>query len=212
MRYTSLALALLATAATVATFSPAQARDLGDGPWAKERFQIRARIIDVDPVVDSSVNIGGTVDADNAFTPEVDFTYFFTNNIAAELIAATSKHDVSYNGSTDLGEAWVLPPTLTLQYHFTPDSKFSPYVGAGLNYSIFYSEDAATGFNNLKVGNGVGYALQAGADYWINDNWGVNLDVKKIFLNVDAKLNDGAIRADIDMDPWVFGAGVSYRF
>ena len=104
------------------------------------------------------------------------------------------------------------PPTLTMQYHFTPDSSFSPYLGAGLNYSMFYNENAATGFSNLDVKGGVGYALQAGADYWINENWGLNLDVKKIYLNIDAKLNDGAVRADVDLDPWVVGAGVSYRF
>ena len=128
------------------------------------------------------------------------------------MIAATSKHDLNYTGDVSLGDAWVLPPTLMLQYHFTPDNQFSPYVGAGLNYSIFYAEDAASGFTDLEVDNGVGYGLQAGADFWVNDHWGVNLDVKKLWLNVDAKLNNGAIRADVDMDPWIVGAGVSYRF
>lgn len=128
-----------------------------------------------------------------------------------ELIAATSKHGLKYNNFA-LGDAWLLPPTLTLQYHFTPEKAFSPYVGAGINYSVFYAEDAATGFTDLKVDNGVGFALQAGADYWLNENWGVNLDVKKLWLNVDASVNNGAVRADIDMDPWVVGAGVSYRF
>ncbi|MCC7305119.1 MAG: OmpW family protein [Alphaproteobacteria bacterium] len=190
---------------------PASARDLGE-TWSKERFQIRVRAIDVQPDVESSVNIGGEVDADYAIVPEVDFTYYFTPSIAAELIAATSKHDIDYNSNTDLGSAWVLPPTLTLQYHFMPDSAFSPYVGAGVNYSIFYGEDTATGFTSLEVDNGWGPALQVGADYWLNDHWGLNLDLKKIWLNVDAELNSGGIQADIDMDPWVIGAGVSYRF
>lgn len=115
------ALALsLAAAVSVAAFAvPAFAKDLG-GPWSKERFQVRVRAIDVIPDVDSSVNIGGEVDADYAITPEVDVSYFFTQNIAAELIAATSKHDLEYTGNVDLGDAWVLPPTLMLQYHFTP--------------------------------------------------------------------------------------------
>ena len=203
--------ALVAGTAAGAFSTQAYAKDLG-GPWSKERFQIRVRAIDVIPDVDSSVNIGGDVDADYAITPEVDVTYFFTQNIAAELIAATSKHDLEYTGNTALGDAWVLPPTLMLQYHFTPDSQFSPYVGAGVNYSVFYSEDAASGFTDLEVDNGFGYGLQAGAAYWLNDHWGVNLDVKKLWLNVDAKLNNGAIRADVDMDPWIVGAGVSYRF
>lgn len=135
-------------------------------------------------------------------------------NPASALLALLlcSFHDVDYNGTTDLGSAWVLPPTVTLQYHFMPDSTFSPYIGAGLNYSIFYNEDTAAGFTDLNVDNGVGYALQAGSDFWIDEHWGLNVDVKKIWLNVDASLNNGAIRADIDMDPWVLGAGVAYRF
>lgn len=195
----------------VAVVMPVWAKDF-NGPWSADRFQLRVRAIDVKPDVSSSVNIGGEVDADYAIVPEVDITYFFTPHIAAELIAATSKHDVDYNGNTDLGSAWVLPPTLTMQYHFTPENAFSPYIGAGLNYSIFYAEDTAAGFTDLEVSNGAGLALQAGADYWVNENWGINLDVKKIWLNVDAELNGGAIQADIDMDPWVFGTGVSYRF
>ncbi len=211
MRNISLKAMLIASALSIVTM-PAMAKDLGDGPFAKERFQVRVRIIDVAPDESSSVNIGGKADVDFAVVPELDLTYFFTPHIAAELIAATSKHDLTYTGNVNLGDAWILPPTLTLQYHFAPDSKFSPYLGAGLNYSLFYGEDTASGFTNLKVDGGVGYALQAGADYWIDEHWGLNLDVKKLWLNVDASLNNGAIKADVDLDPWIFGAGVSYRF
>ncbi|PZP53217.1 MAG: OmpW family protein, partial [Micavibrio aeruginosavorus] len=65
---------------------------------------------------------------------------------------------------------------------------------------------------DLNIDNAFGPALQAGFDYWISENWGVNLDVKKIWLNVDASLNNGAVKADVDLDPWLVGAGVSYRF
>ncbi len=183
---------------------------------AKERFQLRVRALAVVPQEDSSVSLNGAKLADeikisNALVPEVDLTYFFTNNIAAEIIAGTARHEMDFGGA-NLGEAWILPPTLTLQYHFMPDQAFSPYIGAGINYSILYAEDAGTGFSDLKVDNGVAPALQAGFDYWINDNWGFNLDVKKVWLNVDASLNNGAIKADVDLDPWLIGAGVSYRF
>ncbi len=172
----------------------------------------RVRAIDIAPSDSSTVNIGGDANVGNSVVPELDITYFFTKNIATELVLATARHDLTYTGGVDLGKTMILPPTLTMQYHFTPDSSFSPYLGAGLNYSMFYNENAANGFSNLDVKGGVGYALQAGADYWINENWGLNLDVKKIYLNIDAKLNDGAVRADVDLDPWVVGAGVSYRF
>lgn len=203
--------ALLAGTALGLMATPSMAKDLGDS-LSKERFQIRARGIVVAPDDSSKVTpIGGATDVSTEVVPEVDVTYFFTPNIAAELIAATAKHEIKHNAAGKLGTAWILPPTLTAQYHFTPDSKISPYVGAGLNYSMFYGEDEATGITKLDVDGGVGYALQAGVDYWLDDNWGLNLDVKKIYLNIDGTVNN-AIKADIDLDPWIVGAGVSYKF
>ena len=205
---------LLAGVATATIASlPAEARDLGDSVWSKERFQIRARAIGI--LADGDGHVDGTsltTDADHAYTPELDITYFFTQNFAAELIAATSEHTVSASG-TNLGDVWVLPPTLTLQYHFMPDNKFSPYIGAGVNYTVFYGEDTANGFTDFDVGNGFGLAAQAGFDYWINDNWGVNFDAKYIDVDVDASVNNGGLKAhDVDINPWVVGVGVSYRF
>ena len=207
-----LKITLMAGVAIVALGNIAEAKDLGDSYLSKERFQIRARVIGVAPDDDSSVNIGGETDVSTETVPEVDVTYFITENIAAELIAATAKHEITHSAAGDLGDAWILPPTLTLQYHFMPDNKFSPYVGAGINYSYFYGEDEAAGFTDLEVEGGFGTALQVGADYWLNDHWGVNVDVKRLFLNIDGKLNNGAVRADIDLDPWIIGAGASYRF
>ena len=213
MNSTSKILLMVGVAGIAMMQLPAQAKDLGEGYFSKERFQVRLRGIGV--FADGNGVVDGTAldtAVDNSFTPEVDITYFFAEHIAAELIAATAQHTVSAGGN-DLGDTWILPPTLTLQYHFTPDNKFSPYVGAGLNYSIFYAEDDATGFTDFNVKNGIGVAVQAGFDYWINKNWGLNMDAKYIDLNVDASVNNGALNAyDVDINPWIIGAGVSYRF
>ncbi|QQG35781.1 MAG: OmpW family protein [Micavibrio aeruginosavorus] len=204
-------MALLCAAAALLLPSTASHAET-DGVWAKDNWQFRLRAIGVLPDEDSTVNIGGKASVGDAFVPEFDISYFFTDHIAAELILATAQHQVNYTGDINLGDTMILPPTLTLQYHFMPDSNFSPYIGAGLNYSIFYSEDSGTGFTDLDIDGGLGYALQAGFDYWLNDNWGINMDVKKIYLDIDAELNSGSIRADVDLDPWVVGTGVSYRF
>lgn len=205
---------LLSGAALMALAPQAMADDgvAGKDIFAKERFMVRARAIGVVPQENSTVNVGGDVAVSNSITPEIDLTYFFTDHVAAELIAATAHHVLDYNGNVPLGETWILPPTLTVQYHFTPDQQFSPYVGAGLNYSLFYNTKSRAPFTDVKIDNGVGYALQAGTDYWLDDHWGLNFDVKKLFLNVDAKANGGAVRADVDLDPWIVGAGVSYKF
>lgn len=207
--------ALLAALATTSLSGVALADDLG-GTWSKERFQFRVRAIDVMADGDGEVvqNPALKTDVRHSVVPEVDVTYFFTKNIAAELIAATSEHEVDA-GFANLGEAWILPPTLTLQYHFMPDSAFSPYVGAGLNYSLFYGETDGFGYNDLEVEGGVGYALQAGFDYWLNDNWGLNLDAKYVDLDVDVDvISSGTLLEanEVDLDPWIIGAGVSYRF
>lgn len=181
----------------------------------KDRFQLRLRGIGVLPDSGGSTSIGGTPEANNALVPEFDITYFWTDHIATELILATSPHDLKLDtgtGKLDLGDTMILPPTLTLQYHFTPKKTFSPYVGAGVNYTLPYSEDNGADTNDLDADGSFGYALQIGADYWLNDHWGVNLDVKKIWVDVDASINNGAITGEVDLDPLIVGAGVSYRF
>jgi outer membrane protein len=92
-----------------------------------------------------------------------------------------------------------------------PESRWSPYVGAGVNYTFFY--DAKPGqFNSVKYDDGFGYAFQAGFDYAISGPWSLNLDVKKIFLDTDVSINGGATTTKAHLDPWVFGLGVGYRF
>jgi outer membrane protein len=135
--------------------------------------------------------------------------------IGAELILATTEHKAQGRGTLSgvptLAKTWVLPPTLTLQYHFLPDAKIRPYVGAGINDTIFYNEDPGAAAS-IEYDNGFGYAFQAGADYMLDEHWMLNADVKKIFLNTDASVNNGAVTADVDLDPWVFGLGIGYRF
>jgi len=184
-----------------------QARAEGDSPWL-----IRVRGIYVSPDESASVRgLAGSVEADGSLVPELDISYFFTDNIAAELILATSNHDMSATAGVDLGDVWVLPPTLTLQYHFSPKETFRPYVGAGINYTIFYGEDKGA-VASIDYEDGFGYALQAGADFGLGNQWVFNLDVKKLWLNTDVTINGGAITADVDLDPWIFGAGFGYRF
>ena len=202
-----LKLAMITTALSsmmIPSFAHAEA-----GDW-----QVRLRAIGVLADGDGFVreNPALDTDVDDAYVPEIDISYFFTDKIAAELIAATAEHTVKA-GNNVLGDTMILPPTLTLQYHFMPEQKFSPYLGAGLNYSVFYGEDDASGFNNLDVDGGIGYAVQAGFDYWLNDKWGLNLDVKYIDLDVDVSVNNSALNAkDVKLDPWIVGAGVSYKF
>lgn len=206
----ALALAAPQPAAAQSPPAPITGKKAGD-------FMVRGRVIGVIPLNSSSSStIGGSVYASPSVAPEVDFSYFITDNIALELIAATTKHWIKLNntvaGTVKVGSTWVLPPTLTAQYHFMPKEKFSPYLGAGINYTLFYGSDAAAGLNNLVLGSNVGFALQAGFDYFLNDRMFLNADVKQIFLSTNAKVNGGAVRAKTDLNPMVVGVGVGWKF
>jgi len=207
------AMAIAALLGTTALSVPAFADDAGFKGKSAGDFLVRARGLWVAPDESASTSIGGDVSVNNDVVPEVDFSYFATDNIAFELIAATTRHKVSHSAAGSLGKVSLLPPTLTVQYHFMPKSQFSPYVGAGLNYTFFYDEDApGGGINSIDYENHIGYALQAGADYALGGNWSLNVDVKKIFLSTDVSINGGAVTADVDLDPWIVGVGVGYRF
>src|SRR5690606_28290768 len=141
----------------------------------------------------------------------------FNKNFALELILATTTHKASVKKSAldsiDLGDVSLLPPTLTAQYHHE-FGKFKPYVGAGLNYTIFYGADSGE-MRSVKYENSLGYALQVGGDYEIAENTFLNFDVKKLYLSTDVEVKtyDGTkVTADVDIDPWIIGLGVGYRF
>ncbi|MBL8708825.1 MAG: OmpW family protein [Rhodospirillaceae bacterium] len=182
-------------------------------------IMIRLRGIGVIPADNADIDpIGGDTELSNTGMPEIDFTYFVTDNIAFELIAATTHHEVSARstaaGDIDLGDVWLLPPTLLAQYHFFTKERFSPYVGAGINYTIFYGVDEAKNSiaQDVDYENSIGWALQIGIDYRMNENWYINADVKRLFLNSDVSINNGAVDADVDVDPWIFGMGIGYKF
>jgi outer membrane protein len=184
-------------------------------------FLIRVRAIGVIPEDNSSSIsvIGGHVSATAQAAPEVDFSYFLTDNLALELIAASTRHDVKATGTAvgnlDVGSAWVLPPTLTLQYHFLPRSAFSPYVGAGVTVAFWYATNPANPpVTHYTIGNNVGPALEAGVDYNFTGHWFANFDIKQIFLNADAHIDalGTTVKAHDALDPLVIGAGIGYRF
>ncbi|MGQ4275162.1 OmpW/AlkL family protein [Terrihabitans sp. B22-R8] len=187
---------------------------------ARSPWQIRVRALGVISEDGGSVDgiAGSDLSYSNSVTPELDITYYFTDNIAAELILGTTYAKVYTEGSIEglgqVGKTWILPPTLTLQYHFTNFGKFKPYVGAGINYTIFYNQSESGDFADMDIENTFGAALQVGVDYMLDEHWGVNLDVKKLFLEPDwtATLEGTRLSGTAELNPWLIAAGVTYRF
>jgi outer membrane protein len=230
MKTSKLAVALLTTMGLSAVAIPAMAYEAGD--WL-----IRGRIINVNPNDDSGqlfldtgsgyAGGGKGVKVDSDTVPELDITYMISRNWGVELILGYSEHTVkgekNWAALGDVIDTKVLPPTLTLQYHFLPDSNIRPYIGAGVNYTYFFDEQVAgsvldTPGSKVKLDSSWGLAAQAGVDIALNQDWFVNLDVKYIDIDTEAHfsniaggtINRAKIKADID--PFVWGIGIGRRF
>ena len=185
-----------------------------DNPW-----MVRGRVLAVLPDEGADLSVGnaalaGGVDIGDQYVPELDITYFFTKNIAAELILAVTPHDVDAvnvtvpgaldNATVDLGDVWLLPPTLTLQYHFDTGTQFKPYVGAGVNATFFFDEDQGSVADGIDYDPSFGGALQVGVDYDLDGQpggWLLNADIKKVWINTDVTVDfSSALGATVDAD------------
>ena len=184
------------------------------------KFQVRLRAIAVVPNESASIDvIGGDATITNDYVPELDLTYFFTENIAAELILGTTQHDVkavsTVVGDIPLGDVRLLPPTLTLQYHFLGE-QIKPYVGAGINYTLFYDENSGPIADKVTYDNALGFAFQLGFDFKITDKWFFNVDAKYLLLNTDVTVDatsalGATVDADVDINPFIAGVGIGYK-
>jgi outer membrane protein len=171
-------------------------------PW-----MVRARAVHLDMANKDSTGLG--LSADNKTIPEVDVGYFFTPNIATELILTVpQKQTVSSNG-TSIGTFKHLPPTLLLQYHFTGLNGYKPYVGAGINYTDISKVSLPTGVT--LDSHSWGGALQVGVDIPLDKHWSINFDVKKVYIKTDV-YSTGTSIGTLKLDPMLVGAGVGYRF
>ena len=186
----------------------------------KGDWTVTGRITDVSSNADDSIltsagaDSGLDVDVGNDIMPTLGFTYFLTDNISVEAILGATQHEIRAQGpGTDVAvhETWVLPPVVTLQYRPLPEARVSPYVGAGLNYMLFFEGQDKNGFT-VDLEDGFGYALQAGADIAVTGPWTLNLDVKKVWFDTEATINGGALPSDVALDPWVVSVGFGRKF
>lgn len=209
------------------TATPALARE-GEGLKAHDVL-LRVRGIWVNPT-GTSDGILPTLPNDrltvgDSFAPEVDVTWMATDNIGFELIAATTRHSAHGKAGVTSGignvvNTWVLPPTLTAQYHFNSKGKIRPYVGAGINYTVFWNEKAtpglvaAVGPTRVHINDSVGYALQGGVDIDLNKKFFLNIDAKYISMDPRATLNTTALGTQTvktRISPIVVGVGFGIR-
>ncbi len=218
------------TTMTTATAAPAPEQGFSAGDVV-----VRFAFSGIQPLKSSSHidGIGGKVDVTGGVQPEVDLSYFVTDNISLQLIATATRHEISANNTVlagppynlghkiDLASTYVLPPAITAQYHFLPHAAFDPYAGLGVDFLFPFDtqENQATlGGTQIvqKVGlsNAIGPVFNVGVDYNISGPWFVNLDYKQVLNQVTARVTTalGEVKARVDLNPSVFSAGIAYRF
>lgn len=184
---------------------PAQAYEKGD--WL-----LRVGAGMVDPKSDN----GDVVSVDSGSALIFNGSYFFTPNLAFEVLAATPfSHDVhDPTGATKLAETKHLPPTFSLNYHFDTQGPFHPYVGAGLNYTLFFDEETSSALPNtsLSLDGSFGLAVQAGADFDLSDKMFLNVAVRWIDIDTEASIPEVPLNFDVEIDPMVYSIAVGWKF
>ncbi len=193
----------------------------GHAPAEPGEWRVRAGIGHVSPQADSEPLpglAGSSVDVDSASQLVLNVTYFWTERMAVELLGALPfQHEIegagSLSGLGEVAEIKHLPPTLSVQYHFGPVGAVRPYLGAGLNYTIFFDEETtgALSGRDIELDDSLGLAAQLGADVRLNGDWFVNGDLRYLDIGTEAEI-EGIGSFDVDIDPWVFTLAVGRRF
>jgi outer membrane protein len=175
-----------------------------ESPWL-----VRARAVKLNMTNHDSTPLN--LSADDKTIPEVDVSYFFNKNVAAELILTIPQQQKVYVSGADSGTFKHLPPTLTIQYHFTNFNGYKPYVGAGLNFTKISQENIANHAYHLDS-KSYGYALQAGVDVPVTKQVSLNFDIKKVQIQTQVYNSSNVSQGTLRLDPVVIGVGIGYRF
>lgn len=206
--------ASLVAAAALCASAGASALEPGD-------LILRVGVHNVAPDVDSETtpNIpGGMVDVSSGTSLTINLGYMLTPNIALDILGALPfAHDIEGAGTLEgagvVAEVEHLPPTISAQYHFAPESGIRPYVGLGVNYTTFTDVDevGALKGDSLDLDDSVGLAVQGGVDVDLSGGWFVSFDVR--YMQIETEANSATTgKFNVTLDPWVAGFAVGRTF
>lgn len=174
------------------------------------QWMVRVGAHNIDPTQTSSTAVGD-IDVSSKLGPTFNVDYTFCRNFTVDVLASLPyTHDIKLNGSK-VGSTQHLPPTVSLQYHPITDSPFDPFIGVGINYTMFFNTSLNIPGASLDLKNTWGYALQGGVDYKLDRNWRVGADVRYIQIEPDAYIN-GTNIGTVKIDPLAYGVTVGYAF
>lgn len=180
---------------------------------------LRVGAAHVAPNDDSSDLDGAEVSVDGSTSLGISLSYMLGERLGIGVLGAWPfEHDIKGAGTLDgagtVAKTKHLPPTVTLQYHFAPEASVRPFVGAGINYTKFFSEktEGALDGVDINLDDSWGWALEAGVDVDIASDWFLSGQIFYIAIDTTAELAGGAASIDVDINPWVFMASVGRTF
>jgi outer membrane protein len=183
-------------------------------PFEKGDIILRGRAVAVLPDESGEfIPIGGSPYISDAILPEVDVSYFLTDNIAVEgilgFIPHRAKAENTSQGTRYGGWIYAVAPTVMMQYHIPVTEVVSPYLGLGMAYVKYFEDDKA---DQLQYEDDFAAVAQAGVNIHIDEKWHANIDIKRAWVGTEVKINGGEARGDVNIDPMIYGVGVGYRF
>ncbi|WP_426661885.1 OmpW/AlkL family protein [Rhodanobacter aciditrophus] len=191
-----------------ASFAALPAARAADDAWV---VRIGAHV--VDPKSDNGQLAGMRASIGSDTRPTVSLEYLFTPSWGVDVLAALPfDHDIRLDGQK-AATTRQLPPTVGVNYHFMPDAAVSPFVGAGVNYTRFFSTRGTGPLTSsaVRIDNSWGPAAHAGVDVSIAPQWIFTADVRWIGIEGDVHVN-GTKVGTAKVNPWVYGVSVGYRF
>ena len=201
-------LPLCAALALGSLATPALAQSAGDWTIAVGAHQ-------VNPKSDNGSLAGNTLDVEvgSDIKPTITAEYFVADHLGIEVLASWPfEHDIAINGLGKVGSTKQLPPTVSLQYHFG-QGKVTPFLGAGVNFTVFGSEQTsgALAGSRLELDNSWGLAAHAGIDFRLGERSAIRVDARWIDIDTDARL-DGVDLGTVQIDPLIYGVAYVIRF
>ncbi len=128
---------------------------------------------------------------------------------------------VPFNGQTIVTARW-LAPSLLLNYNFFEDSApLRPFIGAGINYTKFYSRQStaagnaiAGGPTSISLTSSVGPAVTLGLVYKFTRHFSVHASVNAAEVDTDLTANTAGVirKTHVNFGPRALVVSAGYSF
>jgi outer membrane protein len=185
----------------IGSVTAAPAARAQDGP-----FEARVRGEYLNATTSGQYESSTVFNVANTSYAELDAEWCFARNLSVEL-AVTYSQTLALASGYCCQTFQAQPLLLTAKYDFTPIGRFRPYVGVGVDRTV-YSD--VLFFGSLDSASTRAVA-QAGVDIVLYHGLRLNLDVKYAQMRTDY-LSLGVPAAQLRIDPLLIGLGLGWRF